>query len=313
MRVLLFFIIVLVMISSAGYAQRLNYLGVENKISGLTTTSALTITFGFPNDNTFVFPVFSQITEFEFNSTFDANCTVETRSYGNDIVCDVSDLSPTNRSLQIQFDSSNLVTTQGRQSTFYQDFFMPLDIDSLFFQVVLPEGNILTNQTAYMPEDGKTNSDGRRIFIYWNRVNITRGDKFSPQVIYELPLIPTSGLLLQRNTLLGIGLVVAVGASIFFMWRRSNPPKASAPSVQMVLPILKEDEKIVFESVMKHGSGVNQKTIVRESNYSKAKVSKVLKNLQERGILRLERLGRSNKVHINENYTNKTENNSGNN
>ncbi len=50
--------------------------------------------------------------------------------------------------------------------------------------------------------------------------------------------------------------------------------------------------------MMKHGNGVNQKAVVRDSGYSKAKVSKVLNSLQERGLIKLERLGRSNKIHF---------------
>ena len=77
-------------------------------------------------------------------------------------------------------------------------------------------------------------------------------------------------------------------------------------SVKLILPVLKSDEKIIFNTIMKHGSGVNQKVIVRDSGYSKAKVSKVLKSLSERGLIKLERIGRSNKVHIEKNFEKKS-------
>lgn len=57
---------------------------------------------------------------------------------------------------------------------------------------------------------------------------------------------------------------------------------------------------------MKHGNGVNQKIIVNDSGYSKAKVSKVLKSLSERGIIRLDRIGRKNKVYIEKNFEKKS-------
>ena len=77
--------------------------------------------------------------------------------------------------------------------------------------------------------------------------------------------------------------------------------------------MLKEDEKKIFESVVKHDPGVNQKIVVKESGYSKAKVSKVLKNLQERGLLKLERIGRSNKVHYDKKFQMKGQKDDGNN
>ena len=64
-------------------------------------------------------------------------------------------------------------------------------------------------------------------------------------------------------------------------------------------------EKLVFEAVTKHEPGVKQKVVVKDSGYSKAKVSKVLKNLQERGLLRLERIGRTNKIYYDKKFKKK--------
>ena len=75
--------------------------------------------------------------------------------------------------------------------------------------------------------------------------------------------------------------------------------------IKLIFPVLKKDEKLIFNSIMKHGNGVNQKVIVRDSGYSKAKVSKVLKSLSERGLVRLERIGRSNKVYMQKNIEKK--------
>jgi uncharacterized membrane protein len=68
---------------------------------------------------------------------------------------------------------------------------------------------------------------------------------------------------------------------------------------------LKKDEKIIYDAIIKHGNGVNQKIIVKDSGYSKAKVSKVLNSLKERGLIRLERIGRKNKVYIERNIEKK--------
>ena len=64
---------------------------------------------------------------------------------------------------------------------------------------------------------------------------------------------------------------------------------------------------MIFNIIMKSGSGVNQKVIVKESGYSKAKVSKVLSSLRERGLVKLERIGRSNKVYIEKKFERKAD------
>ena len=43
---------------------------------------------------------------------------------------------------------------------------------------------------------------------------------------------------------------------------------------------------------------MNQRKIVQETNLSKAKVSRVVKSLVERGVIEVERIGRTNKLKI---------------
>ncbi len=95
-------------------------------------------------------------------------------------------------------------------------------------------------------------------------------------------------------------IIVFVGILFFynFYWKQKT--------VKIILPVLKKDEKIIYNTIIKHGDGVNQKIIVKDSGYSKAKVSKVLNSLKERGLVRLERIGRKNKVYIERNIEKKT-------
>ena len=90
-----------------------------------------------------------------------------------------------------------------------------------------------------------------------------------------------------------------------FFYFRFYKKQSLTPNI--VLPVLKQDEKKVVEGLVRHGSGVNQKLIVSESGYSKAKVSKVIKSLAERGIVRFERQGRSNRIYWSEEFKKKTE------
>ncbi len=62
------------------------------------------------------------------------------------------------------------------------------------------------------------------------------------------------------------------------------------------MPLLKGDEKVLVDILNKHNGSVNQRVIVRESDFSKAKVSRLVAGLKERGIVDVEILGRTNKV-----------------
>ena len=108
--------------------------------------------------------------------------------------------------------------------------------------------------------------------------------------------------------LLGVGSGLALLVAMFaFAYMRRTKLKP-----QMIFSVLRSDEKLVLEKVMGNKDGVHQKVLVRESGYSKAKVSKVLKILADRGIVKLERVGRSNKVFLRKNMQTKAQKASGN-
>ena len=160
-------------------------------------------------------------------------------------------------------------------------------------------GSGLAQGNDISPEGWETASpDGRRILLFWNKGKLLGGQTFSANFVYESVSVVIGIPLGPRTQIFVLGGIVAAVAVGILLWRRRS-------MISFVLPILKDDEKRIFEALMKHGSGTHQRMIVKESNYSKAKVSKVLKGLEQRGLIRLERIGRSNKVHMIQNFAKK--------
>jgi len=172
-------------------------------------------------------------------------------------------------------------------------FRIPLDTDTFRYLLRMPEGmGIKEGSDSYIPDDASLGSDGRRSILVWSRQDVQAGTDMEFSLAYEdiLKLNYVTAIIAV------VGLVVFL--SVLWIFYKLFLKKTKQDPVKLIMPVLKEDEKRVFESLQRHGTGVNQKIIVRESGYSKGKVSKVLKSLQERGLLKLERVGRSNKVHF---------------
>jgi len=285
----------LLALTNVAFAQSIVYYGIENTISDSIVNTSVEITLAFPNVNTITIPIFANsLYDFSYNQSFPVSCRVETKTYGADIICDISKINQTSRTLIFNYATTGLVSGSGDQFVYRNDIYMPLDVDRLFYEVALPEGmGISKNESLLLPSGWNTNTDGRKIFVFWNKDKLTKGSTFSPKIVYEsiqiLPFVYQSQYLIIA--LVGI---LFIG---FVLWRRRT-------TLQIVMPVLKSDEKKIFEAIMKYGTGVHQKLIVKESNYSKAKVSKVLKSLEERGLIRLERIGRHNRVHIVEKFGN---------
>ncbi|MBU5557507.1 MAG: helix-turn-helix domain-containing protein [Candidatus Aenigmatarchaeota archaeon] len=167
-----------------------------------------------------------------------------------------------------------------------ETFRMPQPASNLSVRVKLPAGAALKEPVtdAIEPSGASITSDGRHIQISWSASNVK--EQWTGSIAYERFEISAISTLLAI-----IAIIVAAGAIAYKYYFTS-----SKEGMKMILPVLKKDEKTILECLIKHGSGVNQKIIVKESGYSKAKVSKVLKSLSERGLVKLERTGRSNRI-----------------
>ncbi|MFH1229824.1 MAG: hypothetical protein V1678_05390 [Candidatus Aenigmatarchaeota archaeon] len=193
---------------------------------------------------------------------------------------------------------SNSVREKGGYLLFSDSFKIVNDTKILTVLIKLPEGSGLKQPTesSYIPQGALIGSDGRRPIINWVANDLEAGGRFEVSIAFERL---TEENVFPLEMIVVVILIVFSGFAIFyrFYWR--------AKRVNIILPVLKKDEKMIFNIIMKSGSGVNQKVIVKESGYSKAKVSKVLSSLRERGLVKLERIGRSNKIYIEKKFETK--------
>ena len=262
----------------------------------------LTLIFVNSSDQVFIIPI-----GFPNNINIDSNsdCKILPSNLETNIVCNITSSNKT--TVIVSYDSNQKVSKNNYY--LFEDFFkINYYVNTVPILIKLPEGTGLREpiESSYSPGNALIGSDGRRTIINWQMNDLKNGDRVDISIAYErIGEVIISGFPVQIVAMIVVLIVASIGIFYQFYWRNRN--------VNLIIPILKKDEKKIFDIIMKNGSGVNQKIIVNDSGYSKAKVSKVLKSLEERGILRLERIGRKNKVHIEKNFEKKPQKASGNN
>jgi uncharacterized membrane protein len=220
-----------------------------------------------------------------------SSCNVNDLTVGAEITCD-TDLK-NNFSVRLEYTTSGLVNTQNEVQIFSysQPIYRP--IDNYTFRVLLPEGTGLVDQSntttsVIQPENGRTgNLGGRRFFVEW-KSNPELGEPQRFQVVYETLEDDTSSDLIPA--ILGILLLAGIA---YVVYRRKGEVQASS-----VLDELSEDQEKVVELLRENEGEILQKDIVEESEYSKAKISGVVKELEEKDIISKEKEGRSNLVKL---------------
>ncbi len=249
----------------------------------------LTVTFQQPVKG-FQLAIFGVIKNFNASSNSGpVNCNVEVGA-ASIIDCKMN-LTQDKRTLELRFETADFVRTVDTKNLFSLDLSLSQPIGQAIASVKLPEGYALTNTSlipAVSPSAVSIVSDGRRIIVNWDVVNLTAEQPFKFQTLYE-PVktqFPTGLVvvgILSFLTLAGLG---------FFFYRRIKKPK------EVILSVLDDFERKVIEVITVAGGEINQRKVVLETNLSKAKVSRVVKRLQERGLLEVTRLGRTNKLKL---------------
>ncbi len=298
--VIAFFMLLQANAYAATDGQKITFLGAEVELGEVAHTK-LTITFDQNSTiSSFTLPLFYDIQNLKADANFgNASCDSQKKQFGSQIDCAVLPTSE-KRMLSLEYDSFDLTQKIDKQLLYKQEFHVPLETTQLSFKVMLPEGMFLSSEGTfqqYLPVNGEKGSDGRRIFISWRKENLTAGESFDTQVSYEASSDNSGTVALFAGGIAGLGAVIValiVGFWLFFKRFKKN--------IKIVLPVLKSDEKEIMELLIKGKGNSNQKLLVRESNYSKAKVSKILSSLKERGMISLERIGRSNNVYLSKDF-----------
>ena len=290
-------------------SQELSFYKSEAQISQEKTSFNDIILFS-GNVSEFGIQFFEKVDNLKYDSTFNSTCFLNERDFGSEIKC-VLDPKATERGrLSLFYSIAGLVKNlQENKFIYKRDFKVPLKTKKLVVVTNLEAGLILLDQnndlciSPFLPESGVKGSDGRRIYIFWERENVNKGDGISNHVVFEALNFSKSGQDLTAFYIL-FGTVIALIAGLFFYRTRQS-------GIKSAITILKDDERKVVQILEEMEGKAKQKQIQEKGDFSKATLSRLIKNLEERGLVKTERLGRSNRVYLNKELGKKENQNTG--
>jgi len=195
--------------------------------------------------------------------------------------------------VEIRFETEDV--TRKAEGVYDFNRFVPMEgVTSRFFNIVyLPQTATLVtdiSNESFTPRNGMTLSDGKHIMVYWDRENVENGEDMYFSVAYRFPP-PNMGGMWDIGLTVVIAVIIIASLGVFYIRTTRKQD-----SIKVLMPLMKGDEKVVINILIKHGGSVNQKVIVRESDFSKAKVSRTISGLKERGIVDVLPMGRTNKI-----------------
>lgn len=194
------------------------------------------------------------------------------------------------------------------------DFFVNINtlevVDSLLVTLTLSEGYELKlpvsedlSRGSVYPKPSAITSDGQRIRIVWERENFRPEDEFSILVVFKEKINWAVWAILTAMILLGAILTVV-------KVRRTREVLTVEPEqivtvsedekkeVKDFLKHLKDEEQRVIQILKTKEGACDQGTIRFLGNFSKAQLSRLLSELEERNVIYKEKRGKKNIIRL---------------
>lgn len=147
---------------------------------------------------------------------------------------------------------------------------------------------------SLFPEPNLMYTDGANIYYRWEWENLTINDKRTFWIDFEPATTVT-----QNGPGFSTGLFIGLlfGILLGFLFRQFLP-LLRTKLIRIPRTILDSSEKRVLDIVRELGGEAYQTEVVKRSGLSKAKISKVLKELEKRGVIEREDLGKYKKIKL---------------
>ena len=191
--------------------------------------------------------------------------------------------------VELQYITESLV----EKSTDY--FFITdlsnIEANNINIKLTLPEKATLkypltSNQASIIPSTSKVTTDGKSIMIKWDKSDLISKTLL---VIYN-----------QEETnynLLFILIPILLIALLFFIKLKPKQIKAT-PTEKDITKNLFEEEKKIVEVLLENKEGIWQKQLQLKTGLTKVKLSRKIRNLEEKGVLEKIPYGNTNKIRL---------------
>lgn len=216
-----------------------------------------------------------------------------------------------------EFISANAVAAFNNTYILSTSYSLFANVEMFEFVLRLPEGTGFKNiETDIVPAPAQITTDGRAIILKWLESNPKEFRVFvryeplppptttppeTPQPTAQPPQETPSSLellteLINKNFYSFLSLLlfilIVIAYSLFSLTRKKKEEE-----LYNKIEILKEDEQLILKIVTEE-NGIEQRELQDKTSFSKAKLSKILTELEKRSVIRKESVGKKNKIYL---------------
>ncbi len=242
-----------------------------------------------------------------------AECKPVETATGTTVSCDLIGMTTEKNQLTLSFVIRDGVKKLDSENRFTVNYGVNIPVKRMFVLIKLPQNNILSREgnLSFYPQDGKISTDGKRIQVFWEKEDLKSGDDMQYTIFYSTPWLRdfTSNVVIAAAAVVVVMIMVAM---LILMKRKpakekgkvategKKPEEAQEKQPPAIsVSALNKDEGTIVNIIKNGGGKAYQKVLVRNSGFSKAKISRIVKSLKERNVVEVEPVsGRENMIKI---------------
>jgi len=217
----------------------------------------------------------------------------------------ISSLEITGKDIELSYLTSSNLEQLDEGYFFVETIKFNFPVDEATINLILQEGNYLEAGKIF-PQPNSIETDGQQITVSWNLNNIT-ADSDIP--IFASIKTPVS----SSNLIFWIFIALAVVVIVYLTYLNYQKRKIKSPQkkhkakpkekqaekqAEDYEKYLLDSEKAVLQALKEAGGELWQKQIQLKTNFSKAKLSRVIRNLESRNLIEKISFGNTNKVRL---------------
>ncbi len=196
---------------------------------------------------------------------------------------------------KLEFKTRDFVGDLGERRIFFSTFTSKVPANNFTLSIYLPPSMGLVAGERSVPAPSYIFSDGRRIILEWHEEELTPEDPLTISLLYEnigVPVVTekkTHEYVYNSIIFFFLGIIIS-----FFVYRGIEKRKKT----YFTLDVLNEGEREIMQRLIDSGGSLTQDEVTRQTDFSKAKVSIHLANLEKRGLIEKTPHGRTNLVKL---------------
>ncbi|MFQ6051756.1 MAG: helix-turn-helix transcriptional regulator [Candidatus Hydrothermarchaeota archaeon] len=194
---------------------------------------------------------------------------------------------------RLEFKTRDFVGKLGERRIFFSTFSSEAPVKNFTLRIYLPPSMGLVAGERSLPEPSYIFSDGRRIILEWHKEELNPENPLTVSLLYENTGIPVV-IEKKKNEYFLISILSFLLGVVFSIFAYKGIEKRK--KTKLTLNLLNDGEREIIQKLIASGGSLTQDEITKQTQFSKAKVSIHLANLEKRGLIEKTPHGRTNLI-----------------